>query len=494
MTVMPRSARVQETGGLAAVLFSVGVLLGILATAMLVPAAVDYLDGHPDGTAFLVSAALTGFTGVLLVLGNRRRALRLTRRNAFVLTTVSWLATGAFGALPFMVSTLQLSFADAFFETVSGLTTTGSTILTGLDLLPSGILLWRGLLQWLGGIGIIVMAVSILPFLQVGGMHLIQTEFSDRSEKVMPRPAQFGRALVSVYVFLSACCALLYWNGGMSGFDAIVHAMTTISTGGYSNYDASLGHFPQPLVQATAIVFMILGSLPFVMYVRMLRGDFYHLWSAGQARAFILLLLTVIAFLTLWLWIKGGIPPHKALVLVSFQVVSIVSTTGYVTADYEQWVQGTEAIFLFLTIIGGCMGSTAGGLKVLRFQIMFAAIRYHLRQLIFPRMALSFSYAARTGDANIISNVFTFFAVFLASYAGLAIALSLFGLDIVTSLSASATALCNVGPGLGAIIGPAGNFATLPDGAKWLLSLGMLMGRLELFTVFAFLVPLFWRR
>jgi trk system potassium uptake protein TrkH len=310
----------------------------------------------------------------------------------------------------------------------------------------------------------------------------------------MPRPAQFGRALVTVYLFLSACCALLYWNGGMSGFDAVVHAMTTISTGGYSNYDASLGHFPQPFIQVTAIVFMVLGSLPFVMYVRMLRGDFYHLWSAGQARTFILMLVGVITFLAMWLWLKGGIPPHKALMLVSFQVVSIVSTTGYVTADYEQWVQGTEAIFLFLTIIGGCMGSTAGGLKVLRFQIMFAAIRYHLRQLIFPRMALAFSYSARLGDTHIISTVFTFFAVFLATYAGLAIALSLFGLDMVTSLSASATALCNVGPGLGAIIGPAGNFATLPNGAKWLLSLGMLLGRLELFTVFAFLLPLFWRR
>jgi trk/ktr system potassium uptake protein len=491
---MPKSAKVQETGGLAAVLFSVGVLLGILATAMLVPAATDLLSDYSDANAFLISAALTGFTGILLVLGNRRRELRLTRRNAFVLTTVSWLATGICGALPFMLSTLHLSFADAFFETISGLTTTGSTILTGLELMPTGILLWRGLLQWLGGIGIIVMAVSLLPFLQVGGMHLIQTEFSDRSEKVMPRPAQFGRALVTVYVFLSASCALLYWNGGMSGFDAIVHAMSTISTGGYSNYDSSLGHFPQPFIQVTAIVFMVLGGMPFVMYVRMLRGDFYHIWSAGQARTFIMMLAGVITFLVLWLWLKGGIPPLKAIMLVSFQVVSIVTTTGYVTADYEQWVQGTEAIFLVLTIIGGCMGSTAGGIKILRFQIMFAAIRYHLRQLIFPRMALAFSYSARLGDTHIISTVFTFFAVFLASYAGLAIALSLFGLDMVTSLSASATALCNVGPGLGAIIGPAGNFATLPNGAKWLLSFGMLLGRLELFTVFAFLLPLFWRR
>ena len=491
---MSSSAKLQDTGSLAAVLFSVGVLLGILATAMLIPAAVDFLGGHSDAGAFLISAALTGFIGILLVLGNRRRGLRLTRRNAFVLTTVSWLSTGAFGALPFMLSTIHLSFADAFFETISGLTTTGSTILTGLELLPSGVLLWRGLLQWLGGIGIIVMAVSILPFLQVGGMHLIQTEFSDRSEKVMPRPAQFGRALVFVYVFLSSSCALLYWNGGMSGFDAIVHAMTTISTGGYSNYDASLGHFPQPLIRVTAIAFMILGSLPFVMYVRMLRGDFYQIWSAGQARTFLFMLSGAIGLLSLWLWLKGGIPPHQAVALVAFQVVSIVTTTGYVTADYEQWVQGTEAIFVFLTIVGGCMGSTAGGLKVLRFQIMFAAIRHHLRQLIFPRMALVFSYSARLGDMNIISTVFTFFAVFLATYAGLAIALSLFGLDLVTSLSASATALCNVGPGLGAIIGPAGNFATLPDGAKWLLSLGMLMGRLELFTVFAFLLPLFWRR
>jgi len=491
---MSEISKFQKSDGLAAVLYSIGVLLVILAVAMTLPAFVDFIEGHSDATAFLISAALTGFIGILLVLGNRRRGIRLTRRNTFVLTTVSWLITGAFSALPFMISTIQLSFADAYFEAVSGLTTTGSTILSGLELLPSGILLWRALLQWLGGIGIVVMAVSILPFLRVGGMHLIQTEFSDRSEKVTPRPAQFGRALVLVYVFLSGTCALLYWNAGMSGFDSIVHAMTTISTGGFSNYDTSLGHFTQPFIQAIAIVFMTLGSLPFVMYIRMLRGDFHHLWSAGQARTFIIILLAAIVLLALWLWLKGGMPPHQAIAKVSFQVVSIVTTTGFVSADYEHWVQGTEAIFLFLTVIGGCMGSTAGGLKVLRFQIMFAAIRHHLRQLIFPRIALSFSYNTRLGDTNIMSSVFTFFAVFLATFAMLAIALSLFGLDIVTSLSAAATALCNVGPGLGKIIGPEGNFAVLPDGAKWLLSLGMLLGRLELFTVFAFLLPIFWRR
>lgn len=491
---MSESAIFRKSDGLAAVLFSVGVLLGILAVAMILPAIVDFAAGHQDADAYLISAALTGFTGILLVLGNRRRGIRLTRRNAFILTTVSWIISSAFAALPFMLSTIQLGFADAYFEAVSGLTTTGSTILTGLEQLPNGILLWRGLLQWLGGIGIVVMAVSILPFLQVGGMHLIQTEFSDRSEKISPRPAQFGRALVLVYLILSFACVLLYWHAGMSGFDAIVHGMTTISTGGFSNYDSSLAHFSAPTIMAVAIVFMILGSLPFVMYIRMLRGDFQLLWKAGQARTFLVILLSAICLLSLWLWLKAGIPPHEAIALVSFQVVSIVTTTGFVSADYEHWVQGTEAIFLFLTVMGGCMGSTAGGLKVLRFQIMFAAIGHHLKQLISPRIALAFSYSERLGDTNIMSSVFTFFAVFLATFAGLAIALSLFGLDIVTSLSAAATALCNVGPGLGKIIGPAGTFEPLPDGAKWLLSAGMLLGRLELFTVFAFLLPLFWRR
>jgi len=491
---MSETAIFQKSDGLAAVLYSVGILLGILAVAMILPALVDFVGGHRDAHAYLISAALTGFTGILLVLGNRRRGIRLTRRNGFVLTTVSWIASGAFASLPFMLTTIHLSFADAFFEAVSGLTTTGSTILTGLEQMPYGILLWRGLLQWLGGIGIVVMAVSLLPFLQVGGMHLIQTEFSDRSEKVSPRPGQFGRALVIVYVGLSAICALLYWQAGMSGFDAIVHAMTTISTGGFSNYDTSIAHFPQPSILVIAIVFMILGSLPFVMYIRMLRGDLRILWQPGQARTFLGILLAAITLLSLWLWLKAGIPPHKAIALVSFQVVSIVTTTGYVSANYEAWVQGTEAIFLFLTVMGGCMGSTAGGLKVLRFQIMFAAIGHHLRQLIFPRIALAFYYSERLGDMNIMSSVFTFFAVFVATFAGLSIALSLFGLDIVTSLSAAATALCNVGPGLGTIIGPSGTFQTLPDGAKWLLSFGMLLGRLELFTVFAFLLPLFWRR
>ena len=491
---MSVSIRFQSTSGLAAVLYSIGLLLIILAAAMLLPALVDALDGHPDADAFLISAALTGFIGVLLVLGNRRQHIRLSRRNALVLTAVSWLASAFFAALPFMLSTIQLSVVDAFFEATSGLTTTGSTVLTDLDVMPSGILLWRGLLQWLGGIGIIVMAVSIMPFLEVGGMNLIQTEFADQTEKVMPRPAQFGRTLALVYLVLSALCALLYWNAGMTGFDSVVHAMTTISTGGFSNYDDSFGNFPAPMLRGTAMIFMILGSLPFVMYVRMLRGDLNHLWSAGQARNFLFVLLGAIAILTIWLWLNGGVPPHHALALVGFKVVSIVTTTGFYSPEEIEWAQGAEIIFLFLAVMGGCMGSTSGGLKILRFQIMFAAIRYHLRQLVFPRMALAFSYTQRLGDTNIMSSVFAFFGVFLTTFAALSIALSLLGLDFATSISAAATALCNVGPGLSASLGTSGEFANLPTAAKWLLAFGMLVGRLELFTVFAFLLPMFWRR
>lgn len=478
---------------LAGIFFVIGIVLISLAVSMLIPAAVDALVGNPDATTFTLAAAGTFFVGGSLMLAFRGMPISLDRRGAFVLTVGVWVTTSAFAAIPFLLSSLKLNYTDAFFEAISGLTTTGSTILTGLEALPPGILLWRGILQWLGGIGIIAMAIAILPFLSVGGMQLYRLESSERSEKLLPRPAQVARGIVAAYLLLSLACAILYWMAGMSGFDAIIHAMTTLSTGGYSTYDSSIYHFASPTIEWIGVLFMGLGSLPFILYLRCLRGDVGALWRDQQVRGFLRFLAVVIFLFTLWLWIKSPFPFLEALRLVAFNVVSIVSTTGFVSTDYQQWVQGTETLFLLLTVIGGCTGSTSGALKFFRLHVLSLLVRRYVRDLLYPHAVSHLTYNAKPVSTEVAASVAAFFFVFIMSLAGLTLALSTFGLDLMTSLSGAATALSNVGPGLGRIIGPAGNFDTLPDPVKWLLSFGMLLGRLELFTVLIFIVPRFWR-
>lgn len=475
------------------ILYVVGLLQLVLASSMTLPALADLAVGHSDWQSFAVSAAATGYIGGHLVIANRGEIKAFSRAQAFLLTFASWLSISIFGALPFLFLGQQITYADAFFESVSGLTTTGSTILIGLDAMPAGILLWRGILQWLGGIGIIAMALAVLPFLQVGGMQLFRLESSDRSEKFVPRAAQLARGIVIAYLGLTIACMAAYSAAGMAPFDALIHAMTTLSTGGYSNFDASIGHYRRPSIEWVGVVFMILGSLPFVLYVRALRGDRRALWRDQQVQGFLLLLLAVIAGLSLWLWAKGHFPILESIRVVAFNVVSIITTTGYVSTDYEGWVQGTEMIFLLLTAIGGCTGSTAGAIKVFRIQIMRQAIGRSMIRLIYPHAVLPITYDGRNVTNEVVVSVASYMFVFVATVGLLTLAIAALGLDFLTSLSAAATAVCNVGPGLGKIVGPAGNFAALPDAAKWLLSLGMLLGRLEFFTLLVLVLPRFWR-
>jgi trk system potassium uptake protein TrkH len=411
----------------------------------------------------------------------------------FLLTSLSWIAISAFSALPLMFSQLQLSYTDAFFESISGITTTGSTVLVGLDTMPRDILLWRALLQWLGGIGIIVMAIAILPFIRVGGMRLFQTESSDRSEKPFARAASTAKAIGTVYLALSMICAFAYWLAGMSLFDAITHAMTTLSTGGYSTYDSSLAHFPQPVIHWIAIVFMILGGLPFVQYVRLLKGDHRSLWYDRQVRTFLLFLTIVTLVVALDLYGSSTMRPEYALRVAALNITSVVTTTGYASADYTTWGHFAVVSFFFLTFVGACSGSTSGGIKIFRFQVAYLLLRNQLYKLIHPYVVMPLRYNDRAVTNEIVYSLVGFSFFFAVSVALLTLALALVGLDLVTSLSGAATALANVGPGLGDIIGPAGNFATLPDSAKWLLCFGMLLGRLEIMTVLVLFVPAFWR-
>ncbi|PWC94727.1 TrkH family potassium uptake protein [Azospirillum sp. TSO5] len=479
------------------ILFIIAIVLLALAATMLIPAAVDYAYGNPDARVFLYSAAFTGACGAALAWSARCHLHGgLSLRQAFLLTPLTWTTTAAFAALPFQFGhfpDLSLNYANAFFETMSGLTTTGSTVLVGLDLTTEGILLWRALLQWLGGIGIIGVAIAVLPALRVGGMQLFRTESSDRSQKVLPRAQQIAKAITAVYTGLTVICGVSYWLAGMTPFEAVVHALTSLSSGGFSTSDASAGHFRNPVLHWLMTLFMLAGSLPFVLYVRTLTGQRDALWRDSQVRTYLTFLAAVILPLSLWLALKHGYGFADALRLVAFNVVSVVTTTGYAYTDYSQWGNLAVGVFFGLTFIGGCTGSTAGGIKIFRFEVMATVLRTHFLHLIYPRGVFPRQYGNRQLDDDVLGSVIVFFALFFTAYSITTIALMALGLDFITSASAAVTALANVGPGLGDVIGPAGTFASLPDSAKWLLSLAMLLGRLELFTVLVLFMPQFWR-
>jgi trk system potassium uptake protein TrkH len=475
------------------VLFVIGVLLCCLAASMALPAAADALQSNPDWQVFVVAALPTGFIGMTLALGYRGRGgFTLDLRQGFLLTTFSWSVLTAFAALPFAHLGDGLSYTDAFFEAISGFTTTGSTVLVGLDGLPPGILLWRSILQWLGGMGIIAMAILLLPFLRVGGMQLFRAESSDRSDKVVARPWDLAAYIGLLYLGLTVACAAAYRWAGMSGFDAVNHALTTLSTGGYSTHDASFGFFTNPAVEWIGIVFMLSGSLPFVTYIRTLRGKGPVLWRDSQVQTMLGIIVSASAVLVTVLWLGNGEPFFDDLRLVLFSVVSIVTTSGYVAADYQLWGPLSIGFFFLLAFVGGCTGSTAGGIKVFRFQVLWIVGRTQLRQLLQPHRITPASYGGRALPVDIAPSVLAFLFVFVGGVAALSLGLTAFGLDLVTSLSGAVSALANVGPGLGPIIGPAGTYASLPDGAKWLLAAGMLLGRLELFTILVLFQRAFW--
>ena len=473
------------------VLFLVGLLICVVGVAMIVPATMNWLAGSPAPEPFSIAAAVALAIGGLFVLANRGVTIALTLRQAYVLTFLSWLAVPMVGALPLVFSELRLSYTDAFFETMSGVTTTGSTVLVGLDTMPHSILLWRALLQWLGGVGIIVMAIAILPWLRSGGMQLFHAESSDRSDKPMPRLAAITAALCGAYVAASVACVVAYYWAGMSPFDAIAHAMTTLATGGYSTRDLSFFDYSAS-AQWVGVVFMIAGALPFLLYVRAVRGD-WTILRDRQTQVMLLLLLSATIVLTLWLHWHGDRPLDDAFRLAAFNVTSVMTTTGYASDDFALWGPLAVGVFFYLMFIGGCTGSTSGAIKVFRFRVLFIVLRGYIFRRFMPHTVIDRRYDGKALSADVVEGVMAFLAVYFLTIAVAALALGAFGLDWITALSGAVQAIGNVGPGLGPIIGPAGNFASLPDGAKWILAFAMLLGRLELFTVLVLLTPGFWR-
>jgi len=482
--------------GLKPVQFLVGLVLLATAAMMLFPLLIDIYYRNSDWRAFAIASVLsTSIGGLLTYTGHGSLKAGLTVRQAFMLTPMSWFGVAAVSALPFFFSNYGIvsgSLPDSVFEAVSGITTTGATVITGLDDAPPGLLLWRAILQWMGGIGIIATAIAILPALGIGGMQLFRTESSDRSEKAMPRVRQIAMTIGAVYLGLTLLATLTYWLAGMRSFDAVAHALTSVATGGYSTSDRSFGAWEANGIQWFASAFMLSGSVPFVLYVRFVAGDRKALWDR-QVRTFLIFLGLVILLLGLGLAFSGKYDIEPAFRHATFNVVSVVTTTGYATTDYSAWGNVAIGIFFGLTFVGGCTGSTAGGIKIFRFETVAVMLRAYFLRLLYPRGVFPRYYGERQLDDEVVGSVVAFLAVFFVCYATLTIALMAFELDFLTSASGAATALANVGPGLGDIIGPVGNFSSLPDGAKWLLSFGMLLGRLELFTVLMLFVPRFWR-
>ena len=469
-----------------------GILLCILATAMLIPALVDALIGHPDWQVFSAAAGVTVFVGMGLVLTSRSGWTGFTLRQAFVMTNLAWLVIATFGALPFAFSELELSFTDAFFESMSGITTTGATVIVGLDFAPPGILLWRAILQWLGGIGIIVMAISVLPILRVGGMQLFRVEAFE-TDKVLPRAAQIAGGIALVYLALTVIAAIILWVLGMTGFEAVAHAMTSIATGGYSTSDLSLAKFNSAAIDWSISLFMILGSLPFVLYLRLLRGSPGFFLRDSQVRWMLTIMAASVLTVAAWLWWDGDMGPASAMRYATFNVISIMTGTGYATAAFDTWGGFVMALMFTLMFVGGCAGSTTCGIKIFRFQVLYATAVAQMKRLLQPNGVFFPYYNRRPIPESVSASVMAFFFLFIGSFGTLAMGLGLTGLDFITAVSGAASAIANVGPGLGEIIGPAGTYRPLPDEAKWILCAGMLLGRLELFTILVLFMPMFWR-
>jgi trk system potassium uptake protein TrkH len=478
------------------IVFVVGALLLIVANMLLVPAGYILLAGADSDVnlrAFLMSSAAAGLAGLPMVILTRNANFRLVPRQLYLLTVVSWVMVSLFCAVPFTLSDIHMSVVDSLFETMSGITTTGSTVLSGLDTLPVSILLWRALLQWLGGIGIVVMVIAVLPHLRVGGMRLFRAEASDKSEKFTARSGNVAKSIGTIYVGLSIGCALSYWFAGMDTFNAIYHAMTTVSTGGFSTSDQSLRQFADPDVVWISSIFMYLSGLPFVLMVQFVRGRPGALLTDQQVRGYTYFVAVAVSLITGWLIVLYELPFGEAVRIATFNSLSIITTTGYVVIDYNLWGGLAVGAFFFMTFVGACAGSTAGGIKIFRFQIGALMLRNQMNAMIHPSGMFPVIYNRRPISEDIVTSVIAFSFVFAGTVAAISVALSLTGLDLTTSLSGAATAVANVGPGLGEIIGPMGTFGSLPDASKVILTLGMLMGRLEILTVMILFTASFWR-
>ena len=475
------------------VFFTLGILLIILGLAMIVPMGFQLIYNEFDST-FIISSIITITFGILFFLSNIDHLKSINTHQAFLLTALSWLSIAVFGSLPFFFSNLNLSITDSFFESMSGITTTGATILNNIENSPKGILIWRAMLQWLGGIGVILMAITLMPIMNIGGMQLLKISSYDTSEKILPKSKQISLRLILVYLFLTLSCAIFYKIFGMNFFDSITHSMTTIATGGFSNYDQSIGYFNNAYIEIISVLFILLGSIPFILYIKFISDDKKIIFKDEQVKLFFKLSLVSILILFLYLIIFNKDLSQVHIRSVVFNVVSILTGTGYVTKEFDQWGNFPLIFFLILMFIGGCAGSTTCGIKIFRVHILYYFIRNQLLKIIYPRAIINLKYNNNKVEDKLIASIISFIYLYILIFFVLASLLTLTGLDFITSISGAASSLSNVGPGLGNEIGPNSNYSGIPNQSKWLLSFGMILGRLEIFAILIIFLPSFWRK
>ncbi len=471
-----------------------GILLMALSALMLFPLIADLIKDNSTWMSFVISLGITASSGITLILSTRDEiSHKLIMQDAFLITTLSWVFVCFFGSLPFYLSDISFSFTDSIFESMSGVTTTGSTIIKNVESMPHGILIWRALLQWIGGVGIIVMAVSILPVLQVGGMQVFRTESSDTTEKILPKTTQIASAVIVIYLALTLICLTAYWIFGMDLFDALIHSMTTIATGGFSSKNESLASFNINSLEYVSCFFMVISSLPILIYLEAWNGKFKKILNDTQISTFIYLILASSILVIFYLWFTGLKNFEESIRLGLFNVISIITGTGYTTDNFNLWGPFPIYLLFFGMFIGGCAGSTTCGIKIFRFQILFETLKNQIQKLLHPHGVFVPHYNHKKLENEVITSVMGFFFVFILSFIVITLLLSTTELDFVTSLSAAATSLANVGPGLGNTIGPENNFGDISASAKWILIFSMLLGRLELLTVLVIFLPAFWR-
>lgn len=472
-----------------------GILLMLFSTTTLTPMAMAYFMGDNTLPGFFSAWLITLLSGFFLWLPFRNSRHHLRIRDGFLITASFWIVLGIFGALPFALeSSLDLTITEAIFESISGLTTTGATVIVGLDDLPQSILFYRQQLQWLGGIGIVVVAVAVLPMLGIGGMQLYRAEIPGPSKdsKLTPRITETAKALFKVYLYLTISCAGAYYLAGMSAFDAICHSFSTVAIGGFSTHDASMGYFQSDLILMVSSLFMLISGISFGLhYASFLRRSIMPYRRDSETRFYLSIMAIACSITVFYLIFTGTLDNQESLVHGIFQAISIASTTGYATQDYSVWPTFLPIMLVMFSFMGGCVGSTGGGIKAIRLMLIYKQGVRELRQLIHPNAVIPLKIGNRRVEAKIVSAVWSFLAVYMTAYIIIMLMLMATGLDFISAFSSCAAMLNNLGPGLGTV---SANFSSAGDSALGIMCFAMLLGRLEVFTLLVLFTPMFWRR
>lgn len=474
--------------------YIVAVMIVVLGVLMLIPAAVDWVAESGNQRAFLTCAVVSVSFGLCLALATRNSlGQAISVRQAFLLTAAIWLVVPLVGSLPLMVGAPNARFVDAYFEAVSGITTTGSTVIVGLDKLPPGMNLWRGMLNWLGGLGIAFVAMIFLPVMRVGGMQFFRTEGFDTFGKIAPRATDIALSLLWVYAGLTVACALTYLAVGMTPLDAVVNAMASIATGGFSPTDMSFNKY-QGAGEYAGALFMVLGSLPYIRYVQMITGSPVVMWRDRQARAYVKWLMITVLMVTAWRLVEHGGEVEPVFREALFNLTSIMSGTGFFSGSFGAWGSFSMVVAFALGVIGGCSSSSTGALTVFRVQVSLSAIMAQMRLIASPSQIIPVKYDGRTVDHETMNGIVMYVCAYILTIGVMSVAVTLVGVDTESALMAVWTSIGNIGYGFGPLVALTGTFVDFPDPAKVLLIVTMLMGRLALLSIFVIVMPRFWMR